>query len=888
MDPTRFQLVERIFRSVCDATAENRARLLQELCGQDDALRAEVEQLLHHDHTPPTFANDSNLGRPVAIAGMGVVPTPVLPEMVGSFRLGDRIGAGGMGEVYRAEQDAPRRSVAVKILRAGAASTEALRRFQHESQVLARLQHPGIAAIIEAGTFSHDGLDRPYFAMEFVRGRPLTDAAVGMATPDKLALFSQVCSAVEHAHQRGVIHRDLKPSNILVTDDDAGQRVKVLDFGVARIVTASEHTQTLHTMHGQVIGTLPYIAPEQVSGNANDVDTRADVYSLGVVLFELLTSRLPIDVSKSSLAQAARAIAESPPTRISSMNRELRGDLDTIVARSLEKEPQRRYQSVRDLRLDIERYLRDEPIEARDPGVWEQSARFARRNKGLVTALAVAAVALVGGTAASLEWASRAAAAEREATDRLAQVDAERTKLAAVNAMLSDLLASPNPMEAAKAGLQATTDIRVIDVLDAFAEGLPQRLPDQPAARAALHLSIAKSYSALEVTDKAKVQAILARDLARKVEGPASSTAIESAMALASAMQIAGENEAALALYQQTLREATAALGPNHSTTIGVESGVVASVYYLDRQEEARDLALAQAERVAAALGPNHKEMMGINHNLGYLEMLLGRFDEAEPRLKAALDARVATLGEGHAETLATAAGLANVYRQTGRSDEAEKILELVVRGHVAMFGPTHRITLQNCHNLAVVRAGMSEEKKKAAADDFAFVIAETARTLGPDHPELVDTHNSYASVLADLSRWPEAIEQADRAVELATMTKSDNTTLCRALVTRTTVLRRAGGPRDALRDARPALDQVRAAMGPEHPLTLRAMRELALCLIDAGSFAEAEPILLQIRAAREKSGGKGLDDADRDLKSLRDRMQQNQRPDGAASPPDE
>lgn len=870
MDPAMFQRVQDTFRRVCDAPADQRDHVLNELCGTDDDLKAHVAELLRYDQSPPTFAQDEQIDRAIAAAGSQLAGHATLPPVIGRFTLGERIGVGGMGEVYRAEQEQPRRTVAIKVLRPGAASTEALRRFQHESQVLARLQHPGIASIIEAGTFRHEGMDRPYFAMEYVQGRPLTEAAGSMDTPGKLAMFMQVCHAVEHAHQRGIIHRDLKPSNILVVEDATGPRVKVLDFGVARVVTASEHTQTLHTTHGQVIGTLPYIAPEQVSGAVADVDTRADVYSLGVVLFELLTSRLPIDVSTSSLAQAARAIAEHPPTRISSVNRELRGDLDTIVSRSLEKEPSRRYQSVPELRADIERFLRDEPIEAREASAWEQSARFARRNKGLVGALTVAAIALIAGFTASLTSARRASAAERAAKDRLSQVEAERAKLAAVNGMLSDLLASPNPTEAAKAGVQATTDIRVIDVLDAFAEGLPQRLPEQPGARAALHLSIAKSYAALEVIDKAKAQATLARDLAREVEGPASNTAVEASMALANAMQLAGENEAALTLFRQTLTEAAASLGPNHSTTIGVESGVVATMFYLGRSEEARELAEAQAQRVAAALGPDHEAMTGINHNLGYLNLGLKRYDEAERRLKAALDARVRTHGESHPGTLASAAGLANVYRQTGKATQAASMLELVVRGHTAMFGPTHRITLQSRHNLAVVRAGLDPAMKEQAAADFAAVIADSAISLGTDHPELVETYVCHATVLADLGRMDEAVSQSGLAVDLATKTSALAAVLVRARNTHASVLRRAHRPREALTIAQEARSTAQRELGPDRPQTLNATREVALCLQDVGALDEAEKLLTELRATRERLGGAGMAQAEQDLQRLR------------------
>ena len=354
--------VEELFDQAVDLDPARLATFLDEQCAGDADLRAAVEELLQLDrgaHAAESLLRSPLAGsRPKAFAP----PAPRFPA-IDRYRVVRVLGEGGMGTVYEAEQDSPRRTVALKVIRPGLASPALLKRFTHEAQILGRLHHPGIAQVYEAG-LADDG--QPFFAMEFIRGLPLDEYANrhGLDLTARVGLVARVCDAVQHAHDQGVIHRDLKPANILV--EETGQP-KVLDFGVARATDADLLTGAGLTRTGQLLGTPNYMSPEQVTADPAAIDHRADVYALGVILFELLAHRLPYQLENRPLAEAARLILEQDPPRLGSIDPELRGDVETIVAKALEKDPARRYPSAADLAADLRRWLAHEPILARPP-----------------------------------------------------------------------------------------------------------------------------------------------------------------------------------------------------------------------------------------------------------------------------------------------------------------------------------------------------------------------------------------------------------------------------------------------------------------------------------------------------------------------------------------
>jgi len=353
------------------------------------------------DH--PTDPNAETIGLPSDDSGKGSVPeqgkfaTQGMPTEIGRYRILGIIASGGMGVVYEAMQEAPRRRVALKIIKAGTASEMALRRFHFEAQTLAKLSHPNIAQIYEAGTWESEGGESPFFAMEYIPGAQGVvsyAAKKDLSMKDRLVLFAKICDAVHHGHQKGVIHRDLKPDNILV--DNNGEP-KIIDFGVARATDADLAVTTMQTTMGQLIGTLQYMSPEQCDADPEGIDTRSDVYALGVILFQLLSGKLPYDLRRQAIHEAVRVIKEERPTSMGTLDTNLKGDVDTIALKAMEKDRDRRYQSAAELASDINHFLNSEPIIARPLSIAYQLRLFTKKYKRTCAAVLLLAISIVLG-----------------------------------------------------------------------------------------------------------------------------------------------------------------------------------------------------------------------------------------------------------------------------------------------------------------------------------------------------------------------------------------------------------------------------------------------------------------------------------------------------------
>ncbi len=550
---------EELFHAALAYAPADRARFLDTSCDTSAPLRDEVESLLTAHDTA-----DGLLDTPAAehLTGFQVVDAgeDCAGRKIGSYALVRCIGAGGMGTVYEAIQEKPRRTVALKVLNTGLTSEASLRRFQYESQILARLRHPGIAQVYEAGTHGNGGVGVPFFAMEYVPDAQsvtrFADAAE-LDLPARLALLRQVCDAVQHAHQHGVIHRDLKPGNILV--DSTGQ-AKVIDFGVARVTDQDVAPTTLRTDLGQLIGTLPYMSPEQVAGDSDAVDTRCDVYALGVIGYELLCGKLPLDLRNRAIPDAVRIIRDEDPRPLSSMNRVFRGDLDTILGKALEKDKTRRYQSVSDLAADIDRYLSNDPILARPASAGYQLRKFARRNRALFVGLTVAVLGLLGGTSVAV-WKAVEASHERD-NARIDAISAIR-----ISKFLQSILESAASQPADPDG-----DYSLRHVLDAASLRVQDELGDDPDVEASIRQKIGHAYLAIGDLDSAGVHLQAAWQTWRTRHGDGNKDSLCILNDLVKVWVGIGEHAKAESTIRDTLPKARKELGTGHEYVTRLEA----------------------------------------------------------------------------------------------------------------------------------------------------------------------------------------------------------------------------------------------------------------------------------------------------------------------------
>jgi serine/threonine protein kinase len=583
--------VKQLFLEACALSPEQRETFLLRECASDTALLSEVRSFLEHDQALGNRSSASDLletpdVQPASAAGLpgplgsGRAPPAPLPSRIGSYRILGLLGEGGMATVYRAEQDKPRRSVALKVLKLSFVSPVGLSRFELEAELLGRLRHPCIAQVYEAATAPTPAGPQPYFAMELVDGPSLTDFADArrLTTRQRVALLAMVCDAVHHAHQQGVIHRDLKPSNILVVEAGEGEQAgtalaaqssyapplalshgaaqpKVLDFGVARAVSADGQATAVHTRAGQIIGTVPYMSPEQVAGDPAGLDIRSDVYALGVIGYELLTGRMPYELDGLGLTDALDVIRRQPPITPRRIVPGLRGDVEMILLKALEKSKSRRYASASELAADLRRHLSGEPVSARPARVTYLAARFAQRHKALVAGLAATLLALLLGGVLTV-WQARMALQERDRAVR------ESDKAREVQRFLERIfravdLDRKNP------------DIRVRDVLAAALDELRQGLPADADVRAALFQAIGRAYLDLGL-DADAAQAF--REAVGLRRGLPADRSLELADSLLHLALAAGSEPAqraqAVAWCEEALALRTARLGETHALVL--------------------------------------------------------------------------------------------------------------------------------------------------------------------------------------------------------------------------------------------------------------------------------------------------------------------------------
>jgi serine/threonine protein kinase/Tfp pilus assembly protein PilF len=890
VDTSRWRQIERVFHSALTRSSGERETYLTEACREDAHLRTQVDRLLRAHDTADSFME----APPEAVASEARrTQSAMLGARFGDYRVLRVIAAGGMGTVYEARHEPTGRFVALKILRALCSSPDMRRRFEREARLLGQLRHPAIARVFEAGVSEVDDQPVPFIAMELLGGaRTLVEyaASAGLSLRQRLELFLQVCDAVQYAHSQGVIHRDLKPGNVLVIDaaessqglgvpaasDSDGALhayVKVIDFGVARALDADGAAASLQTYTGQLVGTVPYMSPEQCGGDREEVGAQSDVYSLGVLLFELLTGLPPYEVRGKSILEAVRVIQWQPPMRPSLADPSLRGDLETILLKALEKEKSARYPSVAQLASDIQRFLDHRRIVAQRPGIVRQLRVLGRRHRALFTAAIVVGLGLLASAVISIAFAVRAGRVA--ASEAAMRAEAQR-----VTSFLQEMLLSVDP-----AGATASATFR--EMLDNASARLERDFTGYPLVAGAIHADIGESYRSIGAFDVAErhqreslallqrfggpaehqalVRARLATILCEKAQYPEADAMIREAIAIQRGLGPAGHADLAASLttlarslkeqghlddarriYEEALTLTRDAYGPAHmqvARVLGNLGGLVTKQGHFDEAQRMLEEALAISTK---ALGPDHIDVATSLNNLAGLMVEKSSLNEAVRLSREALAIMKKRRREAHPATARALATLSAALLRTGDLREAETVLRESVDIQTRLLGLNHPDTALSMSNLgfALKEQGQYGEAEKL----YQQALAVQESTWGPDHPDLAYTliHLGMLSKIRGDYAAAEPLFRRAVAIRRAGL-GADHPFVAYALNNLGEMLFQAR----RLPEARAVLDEAAALsvakLGKEHWLTSVCRSNTALIDLAEGDDLRAEEALRQV-----------------------------------------
>ena len=830
--PSRWDQLWSVFHAALELPESDRPNFLRRSTEGDPSLLEDLERMLASHEQPDPLLETGGSFR--SLLTDAVHQELKVGEKLGPYELISRLGEGGMGVVYRALQREPiERTVALKVIRFGMQSREVIARFELERQSLAKMSHPAIAKLYDA-RITDEG--RPYFAMEEVSGAPLTEYADQhrLEVKSRIGLFITVCRGVEHAHQKGILHRDIKPTNILVARQDGKPRPKIIDFGIAKVTDQHQAEGALSTVLGRIIGTPDYMSPEQAS-DEHAVDTRSDVYALGVTLYELLVGELPFVFEDRSLAEthrildrdeaprASSRISSSPSSTIEarsttreSLRKDLIGDLDRILTMCLAKDKEERYGSAAELAADLERFLDDQPVSAVAPSLRYRSMKFFRRNRGGALAGSAVLLALLVGLLTTLSMARIArkerqvavvAQGQAETARDLAQSEAENAR--AVQEFLESMLTAADPSSDLGGGV-AGRDVRVVDILDDAGLQLETSFSEQPEIRLSLLNTLSRTYRSLGLFSEAEEPTLEALSHSQNLHGASHPKTLNALFQLASLRNEEGRFEEAEELLRERLQ---------HHSEIDGQTNNRAD----DRATEDRILAQSL-----------------LNDTL----FNQGRIAEAVGTYREVLDESVDLLGSDHELSLKLMNDLAAVLNRSDRVDEAVALYQASAEKHAEVLGPRHPSTLLALGNLgaALIGQGNLEESEKVLSQ----AVSGYEEVLGPDNSGTLRTRNNLGALLFRREKWADAEAVFSAVLEGYTVHLDEEHPL--VLVTRANIARVTaiqGRHVEAEGLYRELLAATQRSLPPNHPNVAVFSGGMGVCLFEMKRYSDAESHLL-------------------------------------------
>jgi eukaryotic-like serine/threonine-protein kinase len=830
MTPEQYQRVRDIFHAACELHGDDQREYIDRASEGDVTIAAEVRELLHAEAEAARALPDKGLaGSALALIAEEVTSgfNNAIPVRIGHYKILRKIGEGGMGVVYEAQQQSPQRIVALKVLHGRGCSSEQLRkRFDQEAFALGQLRHKGIAQIYESGTATTEHGDIPYLAMEMVDGQTITDAANKLPIDARLTLFAEVCDAVHAAHQRGIIHRDLKPANILV--NECGEP-KILDFGIARLTDFDLNVTAMETVAGQLIGTLAYMSPEQMAGESADIDIRSDVYTLGVVLYELLAGSPPYDLSDTSILEATRIVREKEPEPLGRTDRIFRGDIETIVKKAMEKDKERRYSSARELGVDLRRYAAHEPVSARPASAVYQLRKLARRNRPLAIAITGIAISLIAGTIISTRLYLEARDAQKESRH-------EADKAEAINRFLvDDLITTIDPYK------DGNRDITMREAIKRAASSLGERFQDQPLVKADIRSMLSDVYRNLGDLKGGLKQGKLALDVLR--EHPTDRDPdlfVSTLMNVAVAHVRLRELDQAEPLFLEAAKISHDTLGPDAMGSLVARGNLAWFYEKAARYQEAQEINDPLLKDRRRILGPEHRETLTAMNNIGKVSELMGDYSKAEKINREVLAIRRRVLGPDHPKTLISMENLGQALVFQGKLDEAEVVLRDSMKTHVRVLGKEHLYTLWSINNLGLVylRGGRFDEAETL----YQTLEKDAICVLGDQHDWTLVPGLHLAEALLGQERHEESLAISERIRQRAEdLLGSQHWRLGGHMLLHGRILAAMSRYSEAETQLRNAVELYEKQLSKRHPRTKRAIEALAELYQKWGRTTEAE-----------------------------------------------